>query len=301
MATRPFVSYPAGPASALGMYRADGEGIAASFTRQDTAHGPANVAMWAIAIDSADVIHVVYVVRDSWSGTGFCSHLFYVTFDTATNTWGTPVALDTGLNLTEYGQGDELASIALDASGGAHVVYLKNDGSRRRLTYRTNAGGGWSDAVTVDDRPFGPNERIWHPAIAFDNAGRMAVLWHKGTFNDTPDGRNYIRVYDGSWGATAEISGTNIYTGIDTTSAFYVDASNRYHAAWLSTNKYIRYAYSDDLGATWTLNSPSNTTGDDPQVGPGPDNQVRLYAHGTNSTPNITYWEGSGSGDWGRG
>ena len=283
------------------MYRADSTGNPSGFTRMDSADEPADVIGWSIAIDASNLIHAVYITRQDWDTTysdaGCVAAAYYVTYNTTTDQWGSPEQIEALADYVEYGQGDELIGLALDTNGIPHVAYLRTDGTRRRVAYRNRVGGSWSAVATVDDQSFGANEQCWHPAIAFDDHGSIVVLWHRGTFNGTNTGRNFTRFYDTEWRTTYPLSASDIYCGIDTTSSFYVDRAGRYHVTYLSaTNKYIRYAYSDDHGDNWSANNPGSgtATGDDPQVGPGAGTSVRVYAHGTDATPNITYWEGTG-------
>lgn len=295
-------------AQTLRMYKADQDGVPATFTRLDQAHEPAGVVSWAMAVDGNDVIHVVWMVRATWvdghpySWDGTDNYLRYAQFDTATDTWGTVTNIETAMATTERGQGDELVSIAIDANGIPHIVYLKHDGTRRRVTYRNRSGGSWSAATTVDDQSFATDERCWHPGITFDTSGRIVVTWQRGTHEATTTGRYFVRVYSGgSWGTTHDVTGAAVWCGIDTGTPIYISPDNRYHTAFLSTGKHIRYYYSDDLGSTWTANNPGSGTyaGDDPAVGPGPGGTVRVYAHSAALPPNIVYFQGSGgSASW---
>ena len=112
----------------------------------------------------------------------------------------------------------------------------------------------------------------------------------------------FVRVYDGGWGITRDVTGVGVWNGIDTGTPLYIDTTNTYHIAFLDEQKRIQYLYSNDLGATWVANHPESglAIGDDPAPGPGPDGKVRIYAHGPESTPSLTYWEGDGSDQpWG--
>jgi hypothetical protein len=285
----------------LRMYKAAQTGLPTSFTRLDSSNEPAGVVSWAMAIDRDDVIHVVWTTRDNWDGgqsygwDGTDNYLKYCQFSTATDTWGTVENIETTMATIERGQGDELVAIAIDASGVPHVTYLKDDGTRRRVTYRNRSGGSWSAAATVDDQSFGASERCWHPGIVFDNAGRIVVTWMRGTNESSTTGRYFVRVYDGGWGTTHDVVGANVWTGIDTGTPIYVDAAGRYHTCYISTGKDAQYRFSDDLGATWTANHPSSGafTADNPTPAPGPNGKVRIYCHGESST-NIVYFEGDG-------
>ena len=290
----------------LRMYKAGQTGLPSSFTRLDSSNEPVGVVSWAMAIDRDDVIHVLWTTRDNWDGgvsygwDGTDNYLKYCQFSTATDTWGTVENIETTMGTIERGQGDELVSIAIDASGTPHIAYLKDDGTRRRVTYRNRSGGSWSSATTVDDQSFGASERCWHPGLVFDEAGRIVVTWMRGTNEASTTGRCFVRVYNGSWGTTHDVTGANIWCGIDTGTPLYIDSSGRYHLCFISTGKDVRYYYSDDQGASWTANNPSSGTftADNPAPAPGPSGKVRIYCHGESST-NIVYFEGDGgSASW---
>lgn len=284
-------AYPCDNASqTLRVLKANTTGVPTASTRQDSVHEPAGAAGWAIAIDGSNVIHIAYTIRTTNGGN--LTDLKYTTFDTATDTWGTPVTVDTGLSFSA-GQGDESVTLALDSSGVPHVVYLKTDGTRRRVTYRNRSGGTWSSATTVDDQSFGANEKCWHPNLVFDSSGRGLVLWHIGAFNDDQTGKFYSRVRSaaGAFGTTVQIA-TSLHVGIDQCASAYVSASGRYHVAAILPEQpvlsaaYIRHWYSDNQGASWTAAHPSNQATHNPILGPGPAGTIRIYGHGTPDSGN---------------
>jgi hypothetical protein len=303
-----FDYYPQGTTTGLGqhlvVWQADQAGTPATFSRMDQAHEPANVDSWAVAMGAGDVLHVVWSERQSWTGSqpgSLVNVIKYAPFDTRAGTWGTVETIESAASFYGFGQGDDHVGLAIDASGVPHVVYLRSDGTRRRVAYKNRSGGSWSSVVTVDDQSFGTNQQCWHPGIALDNAGRLVVVWARGFFDGNTDTTIFVRVNAGAWGTTHQVAGTNWWTGIDQGCALYIDTANRYHMAMLDPSKYIRYRFSDDLGVTWQANNPGYGTalGDDPAVGPGADGNVRIYAHGQAAT-NITYWEAAGgAAAWG--
>lgn len=303
--TYPEGNHPSGLGQTLRMYKADQLETPTTFSRMDSGNEPADIVSWAISRDNNDLIHVLWTKRASWSDVtyGVDNYLYYCIFNTSSGTWGVPEEIENSLSLDEIGQGDELVSMALDTNGVPHIVYLKSDGTRRRVTYRNKISGSWSSPTTIDDQSFGADQRCWHPSITFDQNGNIVVCWMRGAFTSGSDGRIFIRVYDGSWETTHDVVGSDILNGIDVALRLYVTSGNRYHLAYVDSaaNKYIQYCYSDDLGASWTANHPGSGTavGDDPVCGPGSNGKVRIYAHGTGAIP-ITYWEGDGgNASWG--
>lgn len=170
----------------------------------------------------------------------------------------------------------------------------------------------WSAAELVDDQAFGTNAKVWHPNLVFDAAERRIFAWLIGTFNDTADGTIFTRVREtnDAWDTTANVSGTGAaLTSIDQSTALVVTPDNRYHTTWINASltpgqKYIRYAYSDDVGATWDANHPGAglQATHNPSLGYAAG-KVRIYGHGTpdagNHGENLYYFAGDGgSADW---
>lgn len=270
----------------------------------DSAHEPSNPTSWALAMGANGLIHVLWDVRQAWNSGGNDNYLKYTTVDTSTGLWGTVEDIETAMGLWENGQGDELCAMAVDADGIPHIVYGLEDGNGvRRVAYRNRIGGSWSASSYVDDQSFQAGQYCQHPSICFDDAGRLVVGWVRGSGETSTDGRPFIRVKSGgSWGTTHDISGYNMWPGIDSGLRIYVDNAGRYHTAFLNTSKQIQYRFSDDQGASWTQNSPGSgtTEGDDPVVGPGPNGKARIYRHDTRNPVGISYWEGDGgSASWG--
>jgi hypothetical protein len=305
-------SYPCDAVSqTLRAYRADRTGVPGGFSRMSAANEPAGVAQWAVALDGSDLIHVVYTRRTT--NAGEITAVRYVTFDPATDTWGAPEDIDAGAFGYSSGQGDQTVGLALDGGGKPHAVYLRSDGTRRRMVYRNRVSGSWSAAELVDDQPFASNEKIWHPNIVFDRAGRRVYAFVKGTFNDAPDGEVFVRVREtsGAWNATANVSGENAaLTSIDQSTSMVITPDNRYHITWINASpvpmqKVIRYAYSENQGGAWTRNDPASGTQatHNPSLGLA-GGRLRIYGHGTPNAGNhgqhLYYFEGDGgAAAWG--
>lgn len=297
-------AYPYESGDRLFVKRASSTGVPTGYT--DVSSGDhTDVNTVAVAIDGSDKIHILMPDRSG--------NLKYRVWLTSTDAWEAAAAtIDTGLD-TNTGQGDQQAALAVDSNGIPHICYLKSDGTRRRLYYRNRVGGSWSAAELVDDQSFGTNEKIWTPNIAFDDNGRRIFLWVRGTFNDTADGELFIRTREtnDTWNTTVMISSANaLLTGIDQSSSFVQTPNGRYHVTWMNgsttpANKYIRYAYSDDDGATWTRNDPGSGTQatHNPSLG-YTTGRLRIYGHGTpdagNHGENLYYFESTDNGGaWG--
>lgn len=304
-------NYPGGDlTNRIRVVKGDQTGLPTSFTEQDVANRPTGgIAQWGAAIDSTGIIHIIYSVRGTPANSNIID-IQYVTFNTATDTYGTSVSIDNTVNFTEDGgnQGHESVSIAIDASDFPHIVYLANVAGVRRMRYRNKTSGSWSAATTIDDQTLGLNQKIWHPNLVFDVNGRILFQWHIGTFNDAADGQMWIRTREtnGTLNAGVAVSAANaLLTGIDNTASMMVTADNRYHVTWMNgsttpANKYIRYAYSDNGGTSWTRNDPGGgvQATHNPSLGPNGKGGVRIYGHGTpdagNHGINLYYFDGAG-------
>lgn len=303
-------NYPSCLGNSLRVYKGNQAGVPTSFQRMDQADEPQNALVAAAAIDGNNNIHIVYVQRSDQTNA---SRLDYVIFNTNTNSFGSVQTIDNALNFAGGGQGDQAAAVALDANGVPHVVYTKSDGTRRQVYYRNRIGGSWSAATHVDQGvSYGANQRAWHPNLAFDTQGRVVVAWMRGSFNAANDGTIFSRVRNtnGTWASIATISSNNgARVHIDQSTSLLITANNRYHITYISSpNDYIRYAYSDDHGATWTHNNPGGGTQatHNPSLGFGPGGTIRIYGHGTpvpapdGHGMNLYYYQGSGGGSgWG--
>lgn len=290
------------------VHKANSTGVPTGFTRKDSSNEPAAVVGCAAALDSSDNIRIVWAARSSSTNTRY---LRYAIFNTATDTWGSVTTIASDLDYDDVGQGEQTVALAVDASDVCHIVYLSGAGTARRVYYRNNAGGSWSSATQIDGGvSYTGNLKAWHPNIALDAAGRRLVAWARGTFNGDGDTTIYTRVYSGgSWGSTVQASAeTDLETGIDQSTSLLITPDGVYHLTYIlhsATNgqKYIRYRYSTDQGATWTANNPSNQATHNPSLG-WTGSKVRILGHGTpnasNHGDNLYYFEGDGgSGAWG--
>jgi hypothetical protein len=296
------------------VYKGDSTGVATGFTRKDSGNEPAAVVGCAAALDGNDNIHIVWQARSSASLTRY---LRYAVFDTATDTWGSVTTIAGNSDFDDIGQGHQNVALVLDSANAAHIVYLSTNGTgvvaNTRVWYRNNSGGSWSGATQIDSGvTYTGNQKAWNPALALDDAGRILVVWERGEFNGNGNGDLYSRVFSGgSWGSTVQIdSGESLEVGIDQGPSLLVTPDGTWHVAYLlnsatHSQKYIRYAYSTNQGATWTANNPSNQATHNPSLGYA-RGKVRIYGHGTPDTnnhgQNLYYLEGSGGaaawGNW---
>jgi hypothetical protein len=125
-------------------------GIPSAFSEVDGADRPVaagtstNVIVDVDArLDRSGIVHVIYV--DETTAT-----LYYRTFSTATDSWGTATAIATGVTVPDgyyknLKRSRGIASLALDANDVPHVVYA----TPTTIFYRNRIGGGWSAPQTI--------------------------------------------------------------------------------------------------------------------------------------------------------
>ena len=143
----------------------------ASFTQMDTQYTPGTTYMSltvkpSCAIDTNDVIHIVYAVNYS-----SVPSVMYITFDTKTDTFSAEVNItgDTGGTLINEMSG---CDISIDSNDIPHVVYIASVSNMGKyyntLYYKNRVGGSWKKGVEVYGKTAQKN--VWCPTIAIGKA-----------------------------------------------------------------------------------------------------------------------------------
>ncbi|MBP9745422.1 MAG: hypothetical protein KBD41_08540 [Saprospiraceae bacterium] len=117
---------------------------AVTWTEQDSADGPTDLDSsdeWAIAIDSSDDLHIVYVNNNN------DEDIDYITFDTSSNQFGTDEQA-IGIGSTG-GQTQRGLDIALDSNNVPHVITCEYGGNNR-IRYANRVGGSWNTDLNPD-------------------------------------------------------------------------------------------------------------------------------------------------------
>jgi chitodextrinase len=164
----------AGP-GVIRAYRATTAGNPTAFAEADAGHHPTSTGSSHVLygpdvrLDRSGVAHLVYV--DQLNG-----NLYYQTFSTVTDTWGTRQQLATGSpsNTGFYSTPNRVYrswttyNILLDNNDAPAVVYS----SGNTLYYVSKAGGTWSSpkAIAVGTSPI-------HPVLAADAAFDIYAAW----------------------------------------------------------------------------------------------------------------------------
>jgi len=279
--------YPACPGGTLPAYMATNPGTPSGFVQVDAADAPqpqsANDAIGssAIAIDSNDLIWVAWTQRVN-NGSAFIT-----TFNTHSNTWGTPAQLE--ITNFQFGQGDEGIALALDASGTPHVVWDFTDSTGvTHLHYAHGlSGGGFTTPLQVDDYPLAAMHGVIHPAVAFAPDGSFVAAWLDGFGPYLPNGTIHVRTRDpaGNWGSSSEIPDVAMTT-IDNGPSILITGDGVRHVAFVNGSDTIRYWYGPD-GINWHGDQqPATQQSHDPSLGPDGAGGIYIYGHGT-PEPNI--------------
>jgi hypothetical protein len=268
-------SYPSCPGNSLRVFKADQVGNPTSFSEQDAAHRPTGIGSSAIAIDGADVIHVLWNDR--------AGKVNYRTFSTSTNLWSATTAVAT-TNWTDFGQGDEGVALAVDSNDMPHAAWSAMGSDGRLHLFYGNKGGSWA-AQQVDDIALTGNRRALHPTVAFTAANALVVAWLEGTFNYVPDGIIRVRTRDvnGNWAATQTINDPDgVMTTIDNGPSLLVTPDGTLHITFLAANPpdQVRYWYNSGAGWLGDRQPPAQVT-HDPSLGPDGNGGVYIYGHGT--------------------
>ena len=140
-------------------------------------------------------------------------------------------------------------AIAVDFSGGVHVVWHDNTPGNNEIFYKksTNAGATW----TTNKRLTWTPAHSFKPAIAIDPSGYIHIVWL-----DYPMGNSeicYTRSTNGgaTWAAAKRLTWTS---GDSEIPAIAADSSGNLHVVWSDSapgNWEIYYKKSLDGGATW--------------------------------------------------
>ena len=195
-------------------------------------------AMPAVAIDSADAIHVVWQ-DDNSDAAEIC----YKQSTNSGTTWSTLRLLTFNAGASEY------PVIAIDPSDHIHVVWQDDTAGNAEIYYERSEDGGAT---------WGPARRLtWnsgssqYPAMATDLYGNIHIVWQ----DDTPGNPEiyYRKSEDGgtSWGAARRLTWT---ANASQYPAAAVGSGDGIHVVWQDSppgNFEIYYRGSLDGGTTW--------------------------------------------------
>ncbi|SEB50645.1 PKD domain-containing protein [Nocardioides exalbidus] len=104
--------------------------------------------------------------------------------------------------LSEAGQGASSPSVTIDRTGRATVLWVRSDGTNRRVQASSRgANGAWSTPTTLSEA----GNAARQPSVGVDGTGRLTAVWGRS------DGANYrvqssTRAPDGDWTVASTIS-----------------------------------------------------------------------------------------------
>jgi len=193
----------------------------------------------ALAVDSGDVIHVVW--QDNISGN---YEIYYKRSEDGGASWSATK------RLTWTPQGSHLPVIAIDSGDTIHVVWSDDTPGNADIYYKSSVDGG--ETWSASKRLTWTSGKSSSPAMAIGAGDDIHIVWD----DDTPE---YGDIYykgstDGgsTWSATKRITWTSDKTH---SPAIAMDSSGTIHVIWEDStpgNLEIYYKRSADGGSTWS-------------------------------------------------
>ena len=255
----------------LMVWRADKAGTPTGFRAQDGAHAPGGgVNTSASAIDGSDLIHSVWVVP---------GQARYGVFNTGTGLWQGVTTLES-TGWTAYGQGDEGAAIAVNASGVPYAVWTVQDATGLHLHLATAPTGNFGPPMQVDD--VSQNGGARHPSVGFAPNGDFVVAWvdSDGGYSTPGTVRSRVLHANGVWDPSIAVPNETAGGSLDQSCSLLITADGTRHITFLDDGNQIRYYY--DSGSGWTGDQqPPYQITHDPVLGPDGAGGLYIYGHAT--------------------
>lgn len=168
--------------------------------------------------------------------------------------WSTPA------DLSESGQSAQRQQVAVDGSGNAVAVWLRNDGDDDIVQSSRLVAGGVSWSVPVDVSPAGVQAAT--PQIAVDGDGNAVAVWRLVVVGEATIIQSSRLVAGGvSWSAPVQLSTSGLSADNPQVA---VDDSGNAVAVWQQTNgtnPIIRFSQSTDGGTSWTVQTDLSEPG----------------------------------------
>ena len=247
--------------------------VPTAFTEMDSAHHPASSGTNAscatgagvthmltspdLRLDNVGIIHVAYI-------DGANATVYYNTFSTVSDTWGSPETVSTGAR-TDSDSGwprQVQVALALDANNKPHIAYATS-GSSNSIAYRNRVSGSWSSATTIAS---GTNQA--HPSMVTSVDGALHLAWIDSS--QSSSGIKYSKCTTCStspnW-ITAESVATGVLVNGDNDQgpSIATDSGSLPYVLYLvgtvsGNDNYVRVKYRTS-GGTWTDNTPPSSSG----------------------------------------
>jgi hypothetical protein len=244
--------------------------VPTSFVEQDAAHRPVSASTadctYSAAsmlqgpdsrLDNAGIIHTVYA-------DGQTGNVYYQTFSTLTDLWGSRVVIGTGARVSDGSSWPRSGQVALslDSHDVPHVAYVSS-GTSNVLRYTDRVGGSWSSPATVAS---GTN--LMHPTMVTALDGTLHLAWLSNSLATHAD-IYYAHYAGGTWSTPELVSSgdTNVLSNGDSDQGpgITVNASGTPQVVFMdggvsASNDYVRMRYRTTAGV-WTDNTPPGGTG----------------------------------------
>jgi len=183
----------------------------------------------AIAVDSRDDLHVVYV----GTATGYSARQVWHAWR-KDGGWQTPVRISTADGMSGTSQG--APAISVDAADDLHVVWHgpTSTYSNQQIWWATRIGRAWQAPQRLSDYSGMDSYAQQYGSLGADGEGGVHVAWFgKATGYTTASQVWYAEYLDGVWQTPVRIS---TYSGMDSylqeVPSLGVDAEANLHVAW---------------------------------------------------------------------
>lgn len=218
-----------------------------------------------IKLDNNGIIHAAYIDPNATNN----GKVYYQTFDTNTDLWGTRIQVATGAQ-TNVGGGwprGSHAVLALDPNGIPFIVFASGGTSNsiRWVAKAASGGTAWSAAATI---PGSNGTNQFQPSMVTALDGTNHLTWCNNCLAAHPNIK-YAKFSSGAWGVVETVSSgdTNVLGDADHDQipAIATDLSSRPHVLYLDgtangSDNYVRMRYRTSDGI-WTDNTPPGTSG----------------------------------------
>lgn len=302
--------------------------VPTGFSEMDTANRPKSAGSGACTFGggvanllfspdvrlSGTTIHIGYIDPNAANN----GKVYYQTFDTSTDTWGSRVQVASGAQ-TNFGggwpRGSQLA-LTLDASNAPYIVFASGGTANDMQWVAKTASGGtaWTTAASITGSSANDNMQ---PSMVTALDGSIHMAWCSNCLATHPTIK-YAKFSSGAWGTVETAStGANVLGNgnHDQTPSIATDLSSRPYVLYLDgtvsgTDNYVRHRYRT-VGGTWTDNTPpsssggaSSSTGTWGGFAHTPQNYISaagdvfiFLGHDTNISPGPFEWQHGGVGN----
>ena len=187
------------------------------------------------AIDSSDIIHIVYMEDDG--NTSACR---YVTFNTSTDTFSGDTDIIADIGADPGGLTILQTSIAIDSNDIPHVAYteyIANMGSDwNTVVYNNRIGGAWNSSSTlIEGGGSATNKNCSYPSITIDSDNKPQIAYNdvtgadvRGAIGDANDASSFTlqSIHAGTTANPSENPSIGIDSNGDTWVAFEQASGN---------------------------------------------------------------------------